>query len=507
MMSFGRLKPAFTLQGRDVQLYRLGDDLSGLIILPMLVLSPWLFGTTPHWAIWGMNFGGYLLGFLLLGKLFIREVKGYVAPRWDNYSSRSGRLARRRHPLKRVLAGLTLAVLAYILVSALNRAADYSAEGRVFQYHPHLKWLPYSLDGGRTWFYFWMYLGLAASFWAICDWLPGMTVAEELAVQAGRDQDKAAPWLTARLRTLLWLLCINGTLVGVESIIQRACYSTKLLFLEQPLVNPDDLSQFGPYGYRANAAQFFNLVWPLALGFWWTLQRAGGLRGKAQHWLLLCAAIMAACPIISTSRGGALVSAGIMAATLGYLGWTSWRSFVQGRPGEGQGTSGWLFLFLTAALVLGWFWGWKSLAPRMEQIGGGYQYREAIYADALPMAADYPVFGTGPGTFATVFQLYRFSESTYWPEQLHNDWLETRITFGWFGFSLLLAALACVGLASFSSRHGLRRLVVLAGMALAGCLIHARFDLPFQVHSTLLLFLVICALLLNLSRPAGAFKK
>jgi len=48
---------------------------------------------------------------------------------------------------------------------------------------------------------------------------------------------------------------------------------------------------------------------------------------------------------------------------------------------------------------------------------------------------------------------------------------------------------------------------VLAGMALAGCLIHARFDLPFQVHSTLLLFLVICALLLNLSRPAGAFKK
>ena len=120
-----------------------------------------------------------------------------------------------------------------------------------------------------------------------------------------------------------------------------------------------------------------------ALGFWWTLQRAGGLRGKAQHWLLLCAAIMAACPIISTSRGGALVSAGIMAATLGYLGWTSWRSFVQGRPGEGQGTSGWLFFFLTAALVLGWFWGWKSLAPRMEQIGGGYQYREAIYADAL----------------------------------------------------------------------------------------------------------------------------
>jgi O-antigen ligase len=249
----------------------------------------------------------------------------------------------------------------------------------------------------------------------------------------------------------------------------------------------------------------------VCLGFWWTLQRTGGLRGKAHHWLLLCAAIMAACPIISTSRGGALVSSGILIVALIYLVLTSLLTFA-GRASDGSfrwSTAGLLVLFLAVTLSLGWYFGWGALAPRMEQIGEGYQNREEMYVAAQPMAKDYPLFGTGPGTFATVFQLYRFSNETYWPEQLHNDWLETRITFGWLGLVLLLAALACVGLRWFvpGGIRGSRRFVVLAWLALAGCLVHARFDFPFQIHSTLLLFLVICAILSGLSRNAGTTRR
>jgi len=56
------LKPFSTLRALDVQLYRLGDDLSGALILPMLVFSPWAFGTTEPWSIWCMNWGGFALG-------------------------------------------------------------------------------------------------------------------------------------------------------------------------------------------------------------------------------------------------------------------------------------------------------------------------------------------------------------------------------------------------------------------------------------------------------------
>jgi O-antigen ligase len=509
------VKPIFTLRAQDPQLYRMSDDLSGALILPMLLFSPWAFGTTQPWAIWCMNYAGYALGVLLLVKLFIRHAKGYAAPRWDNYSTRTGTFTRHPHPLSRLLTRtlgmLTLAVLAEILISALNAGAHYDWDNRLFTYKSHLSWLPYSLDEQRTWFHFWMYLGMAASFWAVADWLLGTTLAEERRAQVADDPEKAVPLLPTRLRVLLWLLCINGAILGVEGIVQRASGCSKLLFLVQPRVNPDGITQFGPYAYRSNAAQYFNLLWPVCLGFWCTLQRTGGGRSKAHHGLLLCATIMAACPIISTSRAGALTAVSILIMALIYLAGASLSDWA-GRNGTGAarwGTAGLLILFMTATLSLGWYFGWSSLAPRLDELGAGYQNREEMYAAAAPMAQDYPVFGTGPGTFATVFQLYRFSTETYWPEQLHNDWLETRITFGWVGFIFLLGALACIALRWFvpGGIRGSRRLVVLAWLGLASALVQARFDFPFQIHSTLFLFLMICAMLFGLSRHLGSSRR
>jgi hypothetical protein len=505
----------FTLRAADVQLYRICDDLSGMLVLPMLVFSPWAFGTTEPWSIWTMNVAGYALGILLLVKIFIRGSKGYTALRWENYSIHSATKTRHRHPLARLLtrsvAGLTLAVLAFCLVSAWNARSIYNPDTRLFEYHHCLAWLPHSLDGHRTWFAFWIYLGLAGSFWAVRDWLLGMTPAEERAVRGGSDSGGPSRLLPGRLRQLLWLLCISGALLGLESIIQRASGSNKLLFLAHTLENPGGESQFGPYAYRGNAADYFNLLWPVCLGFWWTLQRAGGQRFKSHHMLLFCAVIMAACPIISSSRGGALVAAGILILAVIFLAtatfFTSNRQ--SGDRRTRRSTTAMLGIFFVLVLALGWYFGWDLLEPRIEQLGEGFQNRVEIFDSARPMAADYPLFGTGPGTFGTVFQLYLISSSTYWPEQLHNDWLETRITFGWVGMALLLAALVCVGLRWFvpGGIRGGRRFVILIWLALAGCLIEALYDFPFQIHSILFLFLVFCAVLFSFSRRSGASRR
>jgi hypothetical protein len=112
------------------------------------------------------------------------------------------------------------------------------------------------------------------------------------------------------------------------------------------------------------------------------------------------------------------------------------------------------------------------------------------------MANDYPWFGIGPGTFESVFQLYRISPDTYWPAQLHNDWLETRITFGIVGSLLIAAAFSICDDALVCSRMPARRPAIHDDLwlALAGCLAHARFDFPFQIYSILFLFLVLCAI-------------
>ena len=543
-----RRQSFFTPRAADVLWYRQCDDLSGTLILPMLVFSPWAFGTTQPWSIWTMNIVGYLLGLLLLLKVFIRRVRHYPAPRWENFSTRTGALTRHRDPavrmLTRTLAWLTLAVLAWCLTSAWNSAANYDPETRQFDYQSYISWLPHSLDGHSSWNYLCIYLGLAASFWSVVDWLAGMTAHEEriLPGMARSGSDKTTPQFPARLRTLLWLLCLNGLALGVEAIVQRASGSNKLLFLVQPRVHIDGESQFGSYAYRSNAAQYFNLLWPLALGFWLTLQqRAAEVRSRAHHWLLLAAAVMAACPIISTSRGGALVSVGLLGLAMLYLllaaflarprtakkrsrhrrnkpllppettaapaaplaAATSVRQAAPRPAAAKANTTGWLLLFLTITLSMGWYFGWDLLAPRMDQIGAGYDAREDMYKAAEPMTKDYPLFGTGPGTFGTVFQLYRFSDEVYWPGQLHNDWLETQITFGWLGLGLICSALAVVGLRGLAPGgvlRGSQRLEVFIWLGLIGSMIFALFDFPFQIHSVLLLFLVMCALLFNLGR-------
>jgi hypothetical protein len=290
----------------------------------------------------------------------------------------------------------------------------------------------------------------------------------------------------------------------LEGIAQRLEGSGKLLFLVKPRVNPGAESQFGPYAYRSNAAQYFNLLWPVVLGFWWILQRSGGVKRHAHHLLLICSAIMAACPIISISRGGALITVGILVLA-GLLLVAGHFIFPARRQKDGQtggGTLTVVTLFIIGSLALGFSLGWKALKPRMTHLGEGFEGREEMYAAARPMSHDYPVYGVGPGAFETVFQMYRISTETYWPAQLHNDWLETLITFGWAGTALILLALVTVILRWFARGgiHGGRRFVVLMWLALAGCLIHARFDFPFQIYSIVFLFLVLGAILFNLSR-------
>jgi putative inorganic carbon (HCO3(-)) transporter len=224
--------------------------------------------------------------------------------------------------------------------------------------------------------------------------------------------------LPARLRRLLWLLTINAALVSLVGMAQRASGTDKVLWLVTPRI---PAGAFGPYNYQSNAAQYFNLVWPISLGFWWTLRRgfrrglrSGGRFGRWGHHVLLpCTMITAIGPLISNSKAGAIVgTANIVVATAILL--------LTKRRREGLAKLGVYLLFVTT-LLLGVYFGWSQLGPRMEQMREAYESREHIYRTARGMAEDCPVFGTGPGTFEPLFQLYRSSTDEYWPAQLHND--------------------------------------------------------------------------------------
>jgi len=436
------------------------------VLALMIIFSPWAFGTTQPWAIACMNTGGYLLGGLLIGKWFLRRPSATPAP------------SLLHSAWTKTLFTLTLAVLAYILVAALNAEFIYlPAEWRQ-EPRPHVKWLPHSLDRDATWAVFWNWLALANVFWAVGDWLMG-------------DRTPEGILRTRRLRRMIGLLAANAALVALEGIIQRHSGTAKLLWFMPTRDNPSASAQFGPYAYRSNAAQFFNLIWPAALAVWWLGHTRAKAGAQAHQWLLPCVMLLMAGSLVSLSRGGVAVTI-LQLAACGFLLVTS-GSFSRGARGG-------LALGLAATLGAAAFFGWEQLAPRLE-MKDPLSGRSETYELAARMTDDYPWFGTGPGAFRSVFQFYRNSPDDYWPGQLHNDWLEYLITFGRVGGGLLLAAFFMVLVRAFRP-GGVRvpwTFAALFGTALGGCLLHARFDFPLQIYSIQFVFVILCAGLFSLS--------
>jgi hypothetical protein len=491
--------------------YHWCERVTEYLIYASLVAGPWLYGATEPWAVWILNCGGFLIGGLLVAKRIIRLRTGYVPPRWENGSDHADSfLAQWKGPhwLTFAMAFLTVLILAFTFISGVNARATFNGDEQRFDYHQFISWLPYSYDKRQTLFLAWSYLALAFYFWGLRDWLLGKTMRERHPKTESQEEDHhegtEMPRLPARLRQLLWIISINGAVLAVEAILQRMDGTNKLLWRRMSYWG-DSESMFGPYSYRGNAADLFNLIWPLTLGLWWNL-REHRRRGKAArvgsspHTLLIpCSMLVAASPIISTSRGGALIAVGGMGVCLVSMLFSQRRSNWVSKTG--------IILLFAAMAGLGAYLGWDKLVPRLKEIKmDNWSGRTEIYHNSEQMARDFPLFGSGPGSFAAIYQLYRSDPNEVWQAYLHDDWLETRVTFGQFGFTIVVLLMGLV-LARWFIPGGIAtswHFVSVLWVAISSCLIHAKFDFPLQVYSVLQLFLTVCCILFCISRRASA---
>ena len=434
-----------------------------------------------------MNGLGYLAGLLLTAKWLIRWSTGWRPSRWDD--NQKSQTASRVLFVNRGLAVLTILLLAYCAIHAINaRAIFWSAESQ-FEYLTCISWLPHSYNRPATWGYFCNYTALALFFWAGRDWVLTKSKDE-------RKFEITGEFLPERLRRLLWLLCLNGGLLALEGIIQRFT-TNKLLWLAEPTVNKTPESQFGPYAYRSNGAQLLNLIWPVAVGFWWVLRcevRKWRERHSTHHLLLGCALLMILAVILSLSRG-ALITAIVCIILI---------SLVLLASAEGnrwKAKLGLGLLLASAPLLVGGPW-----AYRFDSAGQDLDLnRVAMWKKAWNLVADYPWCGTGPGTFSSVYQLAPGATPQDWYGQLHNDWLETLITWGGVGLAMILLTLTlCLSRWFFGSGIPTHRVLFLSFcIATAGCLLHAFADFPLQIYSILFLFILLCSFLSCIARASS----
>ncbi len=472
---------------------RVLDTMLGAILLLMAVLSPWMLGATTRETIWALNGLGLLSGGLWI---FQRVVRSRAHADRHSPSKQLGA----RWPMACVW-GLVITLLGYVLCSALNPKASLQytftpgypfASGVEIEYLEAIEWLPQSHDQGRTLRAFWKYLAIVLSFAAARDWLMGASRRER------RSGDETPRFPGDRMQWLLWILAINSAAVSLVGMLQRLDGTQHLLWTFANHIN-GGYGAFGPFPYQSNGAQYLNFMWPVTLGFWWVLRRRNLTRRSASHrsggdphvLLLVLAALTAAGVVVANSRGGFLVLVGLLVAVLVLM--------MLGAKRQVGFKLGVMAAMLAVLGVGGWLGGEAMMARFRSEDLGGMNGRKLIYEDTARMAEDFAVFGSGAETFAPLYYFYR-KKDPQWNAYVHDDYLETRVTFGTVGFVIILMIFLAVWLVPFFG-NGIPappEMFLLIGVAMVGILIHAKFDLPFQIYSIHSQFVLLCAVLTSL---------
>ena len=108
----------------------------------------------------------------------------------------------------------------------------------------------------------------------------------------------------------------------------------------------------------------------------------------------------------------------------------------------------------------------------------------------------------GAGAYGAMNQLYLENPGETWAAYVHDDYLETRINFGWFGLAVFLALGASIFLNWFAG-SGIPvywPFVASIWVASLTVLAHAKYDFPFQIHSITFAFVTLLAILSSVSR-------
>lgn len=161
-------------------------------------------------------------------------------------------------------------------------------------------------------------------------------------------------------------------------------------------------------------------------------------------------------------------------------------------------------VLLIDILIIGNFFGFEKVAEEIRQTSAVSEVsRLDVGRDALQIVYDYPLTGTGAGSFASTYPMYDSGRIGFWYyKHAHNDYLQFAGEFGLPGLALL------AGIVLLSLWHAARaqlkrhdRLMRGLGcgvlMAVVALLIHSAVDFNLQIPANAATFVVILAMAWN----------
>jgi O-antigen ligase/Tfp pilus assembly protein PilF len=247
------------------------------------------------------------------------------------------------------------------------------------------------------------------------------------------------------LKKTIMTVIIFASAVSFFGILQHLLFNNKIYWIRELTAGG---TPFGPYVNRNHYAGFMGMIFPLTLCaflFYKPDFSYGSLRERIAfifsqkitniHILLGTASIIMALSIfLSLSRGG------IMSLCLSMIFFGMILIFKTKKSRRGVLI---ILIFVLVLYAVGWF-GWESIFQRFEKIrnvtGDIAEERLVVWNDSINIIKDFPVTGTGFGTFVAIYPKYSTRTGDGVVDHAHNDYIElladggiiAALLFAWF---------------------------------------------------------------------------
>ncbi|MFI5361862.1 MAG: O-antigen ligase family protein [Elusimicrobiota bacterium] len=295
-----------------------------------------------------------------------------------------------------------------------------------------------------------------------------------------------------------------GVVLSAFGLLQAATSPDKLYWLRTAT-----RAGFGPYYNRDHAANVLLMSMAAGVGLLWSRMRhapdadVSPRRHLRVQALLAGGILLMFTGIAASGSRGALLAMLLAAAATAFFGADFEKRSRRRRLRAAGALAGAVVVVFMAFRYVG---AGAEAGARVERSITG---RFSIYGDARRWWRDAPLFGTGLGSFETIYPSYQDVELRATVAHAHSDWLEIALEAGLVG---LLASLAAAALAAAAAvrvwltarSEEMRALIGGCLAAAAAFCVHALFEFCFQIPGNAVVFLGIVGFLL--SAPSWADK-
>ena len=309
-----------------------------------------------------------------------------------------------------------------------------------------------------------------------------------------------------RINRIIVVIVSLGFSISLLGIMQKLTDTKKVYWIVESL----STFPFGSYINRNHFAGYICMVIPLALGLLISrfrslfLSRKRNFKGVdfQQHLfvnllLVFAIVIMILALLLSLSRGGILA---FLFSTAAFFIIIAISRLATGNN-KGIKISSFMLTVLIVFFFLIWI-GHDTILDRLSDPASPTATRITLYQDTLNISSDFPIFGTGFGTFQHIYRKYKTLDDQFLYEHAHNDYLEILSDLGLVGLLIVL-----VGIVLFLRKILLRWIerkdpyakgITLGGVcAVFAILIHSLVDFNLHLPANALFLSIVLGLIFN----------